>query len=54
MGIDLTHVYGLTEVYGPATVCLHRTAGRSWTLANAHDLIHARAFVTTLSMMRAC
>jgi fatty-acyl-CoA synthase len=21
MGIDLTHVYGLTEVYGPATVC---------------------------------
>ncbi len=22
MGIDLTHVYGLTEVYGPATVCV--------------------------------
>jgi fatty-acyl-CoA synthase len=22
MGFDLTHVYGLTEVYGPATVCL--------------------------------
>lgn len=21
LGIDLTHVYGLTEVYGPATVC---------------------------------
>jgi fatty-acyl-CoA synthase len=21
MGIDVTHVYGLTEVYGPATVC---------------------------------
>ena len=21
MGFDLTHVYGLTEVYGPATVC---------------------------------
>ena len=22
MGFDLTHVYGLTEVYGPATVCV--------------------------------
>ena len=22
LGIDLTHVYGLTEVYGPATVCV--------------------------------
>jgi fatty-acyl-CoA synthase len=22
VGIDLTHVYGLTEVYGPATVCM--------------------------------
>jgi fatty-acyl-CoA synthase len=22
MGFDLTHVYGLTEVYGPATVCM--------------------------------
>ena len=21
MGFDITHVYGLTEVYGPATVC---------------------------------
>ena len=24
MGFDLTHVYGLTEVYGPATVCARR------------------------------
>ena len=23
LGFDLTHVYGLTEVYGPATVCPH-------------------------------
>ncbi len=22
MGFDLTHVYGLTEVYGPATICV--------------------------------
>ena len=21
LGFDITHVYGLTEVYGPATVC---------------------------------
>jgi fatty-acyl-CoA synthase len=21
MGFDLTHVYGLTEPYGPATIC---------------------------------
>jgi fatty-acyl-CoA synthase len=26
MGFDLTHVYGLTEVYGPATVCARHAA----------------------------
>ena len=26
MGFDLTHVYGLTEVYGPATVCAQHAA----------------------------
>ena len=26
IGIDLTHVYGLTEVYGPATVCAKQEA----------------------------
>ncbi len=26
LGIDLTHVYGLTEVYGPATVCAKDSA----------------------------
>ncbi|WP_024537860.1 acyl-CoA synthetase [Comamonas badia] len=26
MGFDLTHVYGLTEVYGPATVCVKHEA----------------------------
>ncbi len=26
MGFDLTHVYGLTEVYGPATVCAKQDA----------------------------
>jgi fatty-acyl-CoA synthase len=28
MGFDLTHVYGLTEVYGPATVCAQHA---DWT-----------------------
>jgi fatty-acyl-CoA synthase len=28
IGIDLTHVYGLTEVYGPASVCVKRP---SWS-----------------------
>ncbi|MCB1503085.1 MAG: AMP-binding protein, partial [Bauldia sp.] len=28
IGIDLTHVYGLTEVYGPAAVCAKRD---SWS-----------------------
>jgi len=26
LGVDLTHVYGLTEVYGPATVCAKHAA----------------------------
>lgn len=26
LGIDITHVYGLTEVYGPATVCAEQPA----------------------------
>ena len=27
-GIEITHVYGLTEVYGPATVCVKHDEGR--------------------------
>ena len=29
IGIDLIHIYGLTETYGPASVCQSRRAGRS-------------------------
>jgi len=29
LGIEVTHVYGLTEVYGPATVCAFHEAWRS-------------------------
>jgi fatty-acyl-CoA synthase len=32
MGFDLTHVYGLTEVYGPATVCAKQ---EDWTELDA-------------------
>ena len=28
IGFELTHVYGLTETYGPATVCVRRISGR--------------------------
>ncbi|MDH4191517.1 MAG: acyl-CoA synthetase [Betaproteobacteria bacterium] len=33
MGFDLTHVYGLTEVYGPATVCAKHPEWESLPLA---------------------
>src|SRR3954464_15475896 len=31
MGFDITHVYGLTEVYGPATVCAKQ---EEWSAAD--------------------
>jgi len=34
MGIDLTHVYGLTEVYGPATVCAKH---EGWAGVDPHE-----------------
>jgi fatty-acyl-CoA synthase len=33
MGFDITHVYGLTEVYGPASVCAKRESWASETLS---------------------
>jgi fatty-acyl-CoA synthase len=33
MGFDITHVYGLTEVYGPATVCAKQEAWAALPLA---------------------
>ena len=33
IGIDVTHVYGLTEVYGPAAVCVKRPSWASEPLA---------------------
>jgi fatty-acyl-CoA synthase len=33
MGFDITHVYGLTEVYGPATVCAKHEEWRSLDIA---------------------
>jgi fatty-acyl-CoA synthase len=34
MGFDLTHVYGLTEVYGPATVCSKQPEWKTLPLAD--------------------
>jgi fatty-acyl-CoA synthase len=34
MGVDLTHVYGLTEVYGPATVCVKQ---EEWSARSLED-----------------
>jgi fatty-acyl-CoA synthase len=34
MGFDLTHVYGLTEVYGPATVCSKQPEWKDLPLAD--------------------
>ncbi|SPB15508.1 acyl-CoA synthetase [Caballeronia novacaledonica] len=34
MGFHLTHVYGLTEVYGPATVCAHQD---EWSGLDVHE-----------------
>ena len=37
MGFDLTHVYGLTEVYGPATVCAKQPAWAAPGCRRARD-----------------
>jgi fatty-acyl-CoA synthase len=34
LGFELTHVYGLTEVYGPATVCAHQA---QWSTLDIGD-----------------
>jgi fatty-acyl-CoA synthase len=34
IGFDITHVYGLTEVYGPASVCAKKPSWANETLAN--------------------
>jgi len=34
MGFSITHVYGLTEVYGPATVCAKQEA---WSQLSPRD-----------------
>ena len=40
VGIDVTHVYGLTEVYGPMTVCAWR---QEWDKLPAEERAHLRA-----------
>jgi fatty-acyl-CoA synthase len=38
LGFDVTHVYGLTEVYGPAAACAKHESWRARTLAEQVDL----------------
>lgn len=38
LGIDLTHVYGLTEVYGPATVCAKHEQWDDLSIAQRAEL----------------
>jgi fatty-acyl-CoA synthase len=47
MGFDLTHVYGLTEVYGPATVCAKHEEWKSLDIAERTRL-NARQGVRSL------
>ena len=56
MGFDITHVYGLTEVYGPATVCAKQTEWDTLNVAeqaekNARQGVryHLQAAVTVLN-----
>ena len=39
MGFDITHVYGLTEVYGPATVCAKQ---EEWNALDIGERTHER------------
>ncbi len=40
IGIDMTHLYGLTECYGPASVCAWQDA---WSGLSAHELAQMKA-----------
>ncbi len=54
MGFDLTHVYGLTEVYGPATVCAKQDEWSRSTSASARFSTAARACVTRWKRVSPC
>ena len=46
MGFRVTHLYGLTECYGPATVCVEQSAWPDLPLTERAGLWRARACVT--------
>jgi fatty-acyl-CoA synthase len=46
LGFDITHVYGLTEVYGPASVAVKRDAGRARACRSRRASTAARACAT--------
>ena len=43
-GFDITHVYGLTEVYGPVTVCAEQPNGKTWTSLTRAKVASRRGF----------
>ena len=46
IGFEVTHVYGLTEVYGPAAVCAKHDAWEAWMPPRAPSATAARACAT--------
>ncbi len=46
LGFRVTHIYGMTELQGPSTLCAPRTAGPSCRSRSARRSPHARACVS--------
>ena len=46
LGFDITHVYGLTETYGPASVCAKHAAWDALDIGARTSLTAGRAFAT--------
>ena len=44
MGFHVTHLYGLTESYGPATLCAGRTPGATWPSTSAPGRWRGRGY----------
>ena len=54
IGFDITHVYGLTETYGPASVCASTPSGNARRSTAAPSATAARACATTCRRRSPC
>jgi fatty-acyl-CoA synthase len=54
IGIEITHVYGLTEVYGPARCVPSRPNGKRCRWVSARGLMPARAWPIRCSRLSLC